>query len=171
MNCIIEDGNNLNLIGKNKAFENEKSIFSFDTYKAEELVFNTYLLKKNYTDDVNKFGAILKFKSESSKNIFPQTTDKKYIEKTKEKIDCVLEDAFQDPYSNYTDLSSSWLIVIPLIYIITTICLIFFYCKYRRINYNYDQLRQEVEFSNMTDRREDSDNNINNDEDDDIENV
>jgi hypothetical protein len=135
-------------------------------------VFNSYLLSKNYTDDVNKFGAILKLKSGVIKNKSPQSRDEKYIEKLKEKIDCVQEETIQDPYVNYTDLSSSWLIIIPLVYIITTICLIFFYCKYRRVHYNYDRLRQEIEFSNVTERRDDSENDAHLEEvDDETDNV
>jgi hypothetical protein len=99
-------------------------------------VFSFYFYKKNFIKDENDWEKII---GVSDKNLLNKnfTIDNKetYADFVKEIVEC------SSPNKIFEDVSVIFLIVIPLFYLITSFCMIVFYCKYRRINNDYQRLR------------------------------
>ena len=99
-------------------------------------VFSFYFYKKNIIKDQNEWEKII---GVTDKNLLNKnfTIDNKeiYVDFVKEFSQC------SSPNKIFEDVSVIFLIVIPLFYFITSFCMIVFYCKYRRINNDYQRLR------------------------------
>ena len=108
-------------------------------------VFSFYFYKKNFIKDENDWEKII---GVSDKNLLNKnfTLDNKeiYVDFVKEIVKC------SSPYKIFEDVSVIFLIVIPLFYLITSFCMIVFYCKYRRINNDYQRLRLRENENNFS---------------------
>ena len=61
-----------------------------------------------------------------------------YVEHAKEIFECNF-------YYNVNDEFKILTIIIPIVFVITTLCIIIIYCKYRVVRNSYERLREEVE--------------------------
>lgn len=86
-------------------------------------------------------------------NFYKETP--KYVNFVKVKENCSDENYYGIQYS-YEDqninLTMPWVVIIPIFYVITTLLLIIYYCKFRRLNSTYGRVRQDVEMTNGSSR-------------------
>lgn len=134
-NCIIEAASS-NSSGFNFSANNMNSTLTYDLFKKEEALYSSYFLKdiKTPIKDWKSLFKISFLNHENNKS----NADSEYVSIGKEEEKCSV---------NESEFSLSMLIVIfvPIFYLLTTLCFVVFYCKYRRLTNDYQRLRQEVD--------------------------
>jgi len=108
-------------------------------------VFRYYFHNKNFTNDIDDWESILvNFDKNLLNKNFTLFNKEIYADFRKEFVNCI------DPYDILHDFSVLFLIVIPTFYVITAFYLVLYYCKYRRINNDYQRLRIRENESNIS---------------------
>jgi hypothetical protein len=140
--CIIENGDDKDLIGYEESCNDLKNIITKNTVEQDTGL--KYYYSKAY---VNNKPAAISFPNLKETNFTGTKNADIYVDNAKESVSCFF----------MQDMDRSLLllvIILPSFYLIVTICMVVFYCKYKRVNTQYQQLRNEVEGSQSSSPRD-----------------
>ena len=73
--------------------------------------------------------------------VLNSSDDDIYVNKSKEEVSCNF-------YDNFDNSLLIIVIILPIVYFFVTICLVVYYCKYKRVRNQYQMLRNEVDVPN-----------------------
>jgi hypothetical protein len=108
-------------------------------------VFRYYFYKKNLINDMNDWeNLMVNYDKNLLNKNFTLLNKEIYADHRKETVECL------NPFDIFQNFSVLFLIVIPTFYVITAFYLVLYYCKYRRINNDYQRLRIRENENNVS---------------------
>jgi hypothetical protein len=132
--CVIENGEDRSIIGYNKTVNDLGNIINENTIKENPAL--KYYYSKQYLSPSDRTPHIY-LPPLKEYNTTIDDCDI-YVNNSKEDEHCTLID-------NLDNSVIVLVIVLPSFYFLVTICMIVFYCKYKRIRSQYQVLRSEVD--------------------------
>ncbi len=135
--CIISDEEITNLQGYNSLFNNNKNILNTELLKEDKNIFYYFKQSKNWTEE----HLLKNLENTTSLINSSPNEDDIYVDSKIETIKC------EDSQKNIETSILLIIIIVPTVYFLTSLCLIIFYCKYKRVTWNYERLKQELDTS------------------------
>ncbi len=118
----------------NKTYNNEGNVISKEM--VEKNYFLEYYFKQLYKKNNSN---VISFSLHVVNSTILNTTDEElYVNKSKEEVSCNF-------YDNFDNSLLIIVIILPIFYFFVTICLVVYYCKYKRVRNQYQMLRNEVD--------------------------
>lgn len=144
LNCVIINEDESKYSGYDKFSESLTTVLSKDMLITDP-VFRYYFFKKNLINDLNDWeNLMVNYDKNLLNKNFTLLNKEIYADYRKEIVECL------NPFDIFQNFSVLFLIVIPTFYVITAFYLVLYYCKYRRINNDYQRLRIRENESNVS---------------------